>query len=66
MMEKILEVKSLTKKFGEFTAVNSIFFAVEREEVFGVVGPNGAGKTTIIKMLTTLLPATSGEAGTCG
>lgn len=66
MMETILEVKNLTKKFSDFTAVNSISFAIERGEVFGVVGPNGAGKTTTIKILTTLLPPTSGKAGTCG
>jgi ABC-2 type transport system ATP-binding protein len=59
---KILEVKDLTKKFGEFTAVNSISFSIEKGEIFGVVGPNGAGKTTTIKILTTLLPPSSGEA----
>ncbi len=62
MTKKILEVKNLTKKFGNFTAVNSISFNVDKSEIFGVVGPNGAGKTTTIKMLTTLLPPTSGEA----
>jgi ABC-2 type transport system ATP-binding protein len=62
MNKKILEVKSLTKKFGDFTAVNSISFSIDKGEVFGVVGPNGAGKTTTIKILTTLLPPTSGEA----
>ncbi len=61
-MNKILEVKNLTKKFGDFTAVNSISFDIKKGEVFGVVGPNGAGKTTTIKILTTLLPPTSGEA----
>ena len=61
-MEKILEVKNLTKKFGEFTAVNSISFAIGKGEIFGLVGPNGAGKTTTIKILSTLLPPTLGEA----
>jgi ABC-2 type transport system ATP-binding protein len=61
-MEKILEVKNLTKKFGDFTAVNSISFEIPKGEIFGLVGPNGAGKTTTIKILTTLLPPTSGEA----
>jgi ABC-2 type transport system ATP-binding protein len=58
----ILEVKNLTKKFGDVTAVDSISFAIEKGEVFGIVGPNGAGKTTTIKILTTLLPPTAGEA----
>ncbi len=62
MNKKILEVKNLTKRFGEFTAVNSISFEIDKGEIFGVVGPNGAGKTTTIKILTTLLPQTSGEA----
>src|ERR1035441_2457687 len=62
MNKKILEVKNLTKKFGDLTAVNSISFSIDQGEIFGVVGPNGAGKTTTIKILTTLLPLTSGEA----
>jgi ABC-2 type transport system ATP-binding protein len=65
-MDKILEVKNLTKKFGNFTAVNSISVSINRGEIFGVVGPNGAGKTTTIKILTTLLPPTSGEAAIGG
>ncbi|MGD1007497.1 MAG: ATP-binding cassette domain-containing protein, partial [Ignavibacteriaceae bacterium] len=59
---RILELKNLTKRFGEFTAVNSISYSINKGEIFGLVGPNGAGKTTTIKILTTLLPATSGEA----
>ena len=62
MNKIILEVKNLTKNFGDFTAVNSISFSIDKGEVFGLVGPNGAGKTTTIKILTTLLPPTSGEA----
>ncbi len=58
---KIIEVKNLTKKFGEFTAVNDISFSVEKGEIFAFLGPNGAGKTTTIKMLTTLLSPTEGE-----
>ena len=60
-MENIIEVKNLTKKYGDFTAVNNISFVVPRGSVFGFLGPNGAGKTTTIKMLTTLLNATSGQ-----
>ncbi|HUI31394.1 MAG TPA: ATP-binding cassette domain-containing protein [Candidatus Acidoferrales bacterium] len=58
----ILEARNLTRRFGDFVAVNSISFSVGSGEVFGIVGPNGAGKTTTIKMLTTLLPPTSGNA----
>jgi ABC-2 type transport system ATP-binding protein len=61
MKDPIIEVKNLSKKFGEFTAVNNISFKVERGTVFGFLGPNGAGKTTSIKMLTTLLHPTSGQ-----
>ena len=56
----IIEVKNLTKKFGDFTAVAGISFSVEKGEIFAFLGPNGAGKTTTIKMLTTLLNPTSG------
>ena len=66
MKKNILEVKTLTKKFGRFTAVNSISFDVQKGEIFGLVGPNGAGKTTTIKILTTLLPPTSGTASIGG
>jgi ABC-2 type transport system ATP-binding protein len=58
----ILETRNLTRRFGDFTAVDSITFSVVSGEIFGLVGPNGAGKTTTIKMLTTLLPPTSGNA----
>jgi len=57
----IIEVKNLTKKFGEFVAVDHINFSVPPGEIFALLGPNGAGKTTTIKMLTTLLQPTSGE-----
>ncbi len=61
-MHNILEVRDLVKRFGDITAVNSINFTVNEGEIFGLLGPNGAGKTTIIKVLTTLLPPTSGQA----
>jgi ABC-2 type transport system ATP-binding protein len=57
----IIEVKNLTKKFGDFIAVDNISFSVEKGEIFAFLGPNGAGKTTTIKMLTTLLQPTVGE-----
>ena len=61
MKDNIIEVENLTKKFGDFTAVNGISFATQRGQIFGFLGPNGAGKTTSIKMLTTLLTPTSGH-----
>jgi ABC-2 type transport system ATP-binding protein len=64
--ESILETRSLTRRFGPLTAVNELTISVERGEIFGLVGPNGAGKTTVIKMLTTLLPPTSGNASVAG
>lgn len=57
-----VEVDNLTKRFGEFCAVNALNFSVEAGEVFGLLGPNGAGKSTLIRMLTTLVPPTSGTA----
>lgn len=57
----IIQVKDLTKKFGDFTAVDDISFEIKKGEIFAFLGPNGAGKSTTIKMLTTLLDPTSGE-----
>ena len=62
----ILETLELTRTFGKMTAVDAMSLSVERGEVFGLLGPNGAGKTTAIKMLTTLLPPTSGKANIAG
>lgn len=61
-----VNVKDLSKCFGDKVAVDSVSFEVKRSEVFGFLGPNGAGKTTTIKMLTTLLPPTSGQAKILG
>jgi ABC-2 type transport system ATP-binding protein len=57
-----IDVRSIVKKFGDFTAVNGISFAVDEGEIFGLLGPNGAGKSTLIRMLVTLLPPTAGTA----
>lgn len=57
-----VEVDKLTKRFGDFVAVDSLSFSVGHGEVFGLLGPNGAGKSTLIRMLTTLVPPTSGTA----
>jgi ABC-2 type transport system ATP-binding protein len=61
-----ISAEGLTKKFGQFTAVNAISFDVYEGEIFGFLGANGAGKTTAIKMLTGLLKPTSGEAVVAG
>jgi len=58
----MIELKNLTKKFGDFTAVDHVSFDVKKSEVFGLLGPNGAGKTTIIRMLSTLTRPTEGTA----
>ncbi len=65
-MEKVIEAKSLTKSFGDFTAVNAITFHVEKGEIFGFLGANGAGKTTAMKMLIGISNPTSGEAKVAG
>jgi ABC-2 type transport system ATP-binding protein len=57
----ILEVKSLTKKFGSFTAVNDISFSMEEGQILGFLGPNGAGKTTTIQMLLGVLTPSAGQ-----
>jgi ABC-2 type transport system ATP-binding protein len=62
----MIEVRNLTKKFGDFVAVNGISFTVNRGEVVGLLGPNGAGKTTSMRIITCYLPATSGTALVAG
>ena len=57
-----ISAEHLVRKFGQFTAVNDLSFQVQKGEIFGFLGPNGSGKTTVIKMLTGLLPLTSGNA----
>ncbi|ACB94460.1 ribosome-associated ATPase/putative transporter RbbA [Beijerinckia indica] len=60
--EIVIAARNLTCRFGDFTAVENVNFTIERGEIFGFLGSNGCGKTTTMKMLTGLLPATSGEA----
>ena len=61
-----IEVQELTKRFGDFTAVDHVTFYVNRGEVYGWLGPNGAGKTTTIRMLLGLLTPTKGRASVLG
>jgi ABC-2 type transport system ATP-binding protein len=60
--EKVISVKNLTKRFGNFTAVSNISFEVNKGEIFGFLGANGAGKTTVIKMLIGISKPTDGSA----
>jgi ABC-2 type transport system ATP-binding protein len=60
--DAIVRTRTLTKRFGNFTAVDAVSLEVNGGEIFGLIGPNGAGKSTLLKMLTTLLPPTSGSA----
>lgn len=66
MDEITVDVRNLSKQYGNFKAVDNISFAVKKGEIFGLLGPNGAGKTTTIKLLTTLSPPTSGNASVAG
>jgi len=61
-MNTVIEVHSLTRRFGELTAVDHVEFEVNEGEVFGFLGPNGAGKTTTVRMLTGVLDPTDGTA----
>jgi ABC-2 type transport system ATP-binding protein len=62
----VVQATALTRQFGDLTAVDRATLSVGRGEIFGMIGPNGAGKSTLIKMLTTLLPPTSGTATIAG
>ena len=61
MCAAIVEVKHLTKRFGDFTAVDDISFDIGEGEILGLLGPNGAGKTTTIQMLLDLVTPSSGS-----
>src|SRR5436309_14425775 len=62
MSDSAIEVHELTKKFGDFTAVDRVSFTVQEGEIFGFLGANGAGKSTTMRMLCGLLQSTSGNA----
>ena len=61
-----IEVKNLTRDFGDFRALDDLSFQVRRGEIFGFLGPNGAGKSTMIHLLTGLLHPTSGSGQVAG
>jgi len=58
--DSAVQAFALTRRFGDLTAVDQVTLTINQGEIFGLIGPNGAGKSTLIKMLTTLLPPTSG------
>lgn len=66
MTDPVLEVRGLTRRFGDFTAVSQLTFEVEKGEIFGFLGPNGAGKSTTIRMLCGVLAPTAGTARALG
>ena len=65
-MPALIEIERLTKRFGSFTAVDDVSFAVDRGEVVGFLGPNGAGKSTTMKMLAGFVTPSAGTARVCG
>src|SRR3546814_2478972 len=64
--DSAVSCRDLTKRFGDFTATDSVSFQVRQGEIFGLLGPNGAGKSTTFKMLCGLLKPTGGEAHVVG
>src|SRR4029453_5954401 len=62
----MIEAQNLTRRYGDFTAVNGISLSVKEGEILGMLGPNGAGKTTTIRMITGFLPPTSGKVTVAG
>ena len=64
--EVAVRTSALTRKFGDLIAVDRVTLTINQGEIFGLIGPNGAGKSTLIKMLTTLLPPSSGSATVAG
>jgi ABC-2 type transport system ATP-binding protein len=61
-----IAVENIVKRYGDFEAVKGVSFSVSEGEIFGLLGPNGAGKSTLIRMMTTLIPVTSGKAIVAG
>ena len=66
MTEPVIDVRNLTRHFGDYIAVNDVSFQIQKGAIFGLLGPNGSGKSTIIRMLCGVLPPTSGTARVLG
>src|SRR3982751_768435 len=66
MSEAMIEVEGLTKRFGNFTAVDHVTFSVSKGSIFGFLGPNGSGKSTVIRMLCGILEPSEGTAKIAG
>src|SRR5258708_31077349 len=64
--ELIIETRDLVKRYGKLTAIDNLSLQVPRGAIYGFVGPNGAGKTSTMRILTTLMLPTSGQAFVCG
>src|SRR5437773_12500512 len=62
----MIEVQNITKRYGDFTAIDRVTFTVDKGEVLAFLGPNGAGKTTAMRILTCFMPATEGVAPVAG
>ena len=60
-MSNLLEVQSVSKKFGDFTALNNVSIAVPKGSIFGLLGPNGAGKTTLIRIVNQITMPDTGQ-----
>ncbi|HTW29553.1 MAG TPA: ABC transporter ATP-binding protein [Acetobacteraceae bacterium] len=65
-MDALIEIERLTRRFGDFTAVDNVSFRVARGDVLGFLGPNGAGKSTTMRMLAGFMPPSAGRARICG
>ena len=66
MTVNVIEVKSLVKKYGDFTAVDNISFNIKKGEIFAFLGPNGAGKTTTVEIMECLKSSTAGSVNILG
>ena len=62
----MIEVRNITKRYGNLTAIDRVTFRVDKGEVLAFLGPNGAGKTTTMRILTSFIPATEGTAQVAG
>ena len=64
--ETVIEIKNLTKEFGQLKAVDNLNIDINESEIFGLLGPNGAGKTTTVRLLTGMIQPTSGTGKVLG